>query len=270
MKNALVWGLAFVVVVGLWAWYDLRTKPANDRIQAGVRQIIKEEPSLEPMYSDAMGDGVLTILEAKRIVDAANALKEHSEHESKPVAKTSTSSRPNEKKGESRPSGRQEPKPVRRSGNRKKSVGLEFSETVGGTGGRPFRAIDRDGRPMIGVLAKVGTRDQQPVLRLLKPLFTVDAPRDHSAVCVIAKDGYAVGGLQFYAGEFVHAVRPVFLRIDREQLNPDDSYLGQWIGSPDHGEKYELVSDGRFVLGVHGHRNANVRSAGIVYAVADQ
>ncbi len=60
---------------GIWAWIDLRNKPANPRIQSGVRQILQKEPSLRPMYDDAMSDGVLSTLEAKQIIDKANEIK---------------------------------------------------------------------------------------------------------------------------------------------------------------------------------------------------
>jgi hypothetical protein len=75
MKKAVYWVIAGVVVVALWAWYDLRTKPANDRIHAGVRRMVEKEPSLKPMYDEAMSDGVLTTLEASGIINKANELK---------------------------------------------------------------------------------------------------------------------------------------------------------------------------------------------------
>ena len=75
MKKILIWIAVVIVGAGLWAWYDLTTKPANERIQAGVQQIIQKEPSLRPMYDAAMKDGVLTTSEAARIVNKANELK---------------------------------------------------------------------------------------------------------------------------------------------------------------------------------------------------
>ena len=73
-KNLIRIGIV-IVGAGLWAWYDLTTKPANERVQAGVQQILKKEPSLQPMYDAAMSDGVLTTSEARKIVNKAVELK---------------------------------------------------------------------------------------------------------------------------------------------------------------------------------------------------
>ncbi len=79
MKSKVVRTIAMLVcvVVGIamWVWYDIHTKPANPRISDGVRRIIKEEPSLKPMYDEAMSDGLLTLGEANAILNEANELK---------------------------------------------------------------------------------------------------------------------------------------------------------------------------------------------------
>jgi hypothetical protein len=72
-RNILI-ALAIVVGIGVSVWYDL-AKPANERIQAGVQKILAKEPRVKPLYDEAMKDGVLTILEAKEIIDRANELK---------------------------------------------------------------------------------------------------------------------------------------------------------------------------------------------------
>lgn len=73
-KNLLIVAAVLVVAI-VWAWYDLRTKPANERIQAGIRKLVAQEPRVKPAFDQAMADGVLTTLEAKEIADRANALK---------------------------------------------------------------------------------------------------------------------------------------------------------------------------------------------------
>jgi hypothetical protein len=75
-KKQIILTVAVVVLGSLgWAWYELRNKPANERIQDGVRQIISKEPRVKPLYDQVMKDGVLTVLEANEIVDKANELK---------------------------------------------------------------------------------------------------------------------------------------------------------------------------------------------------
>ena len=75
MKKNLLIAAIVVIVGGVWALFELRTKPANDKIQSGVRKIVDQEPRVKPLYDQAMTDGVLTILEANEIVDKANELK---------------------------------------------------------------------------------------------------------------------------------------------------------------------------------------------------
>jgi len=67
--------IAVLAIGGAWAWYELSTKPANERIQAGVRKLLKTEPRLRPLYEEAMKDGVLTTGEAMKITRRANELK---------------------------------------------------------------------------------------------------------------------------------------------------------------------------------------------------
>ena len=74
----LKWLLIIVVcglIGGLWAMYDYYTKPAKQSIRDDVVRIVNEWPELKPMYDQAMSDGVLTLKEAKAIIDRANELR---------------------------------------------------------------------------------------------------------------------------------------------------------------------------------------------------
>ena len=68
--------VAGAVVVGLWVWYDMHNKPANPRIQEGVKRIVEKEPRVKPMYDSAMEDGMLTLSEARAIINEAQQLKD--------------------------------------------------------------------------------------------------------------------------------------------------------------------------------------------------
>jgi len=65
--------LGFLALVGLWTWYDLNTKPANERIQAGIQKMLAKEPRMRPAFDEAMRDGTLTTLEASRLLRQAEA-----------------------------------------------------------------------------------------------------------------------------------------------------------------------------------------------------
>jgi hypothetical protein len=68
--------LLLSVAVGVWVWYDLRTNPANERIQAAVREMAAEEPRLRPAYDQFMSDGKLTTVEALEFKRQADALRD--------------------------------------------------------------------------------------------------------------------------------------------------------------------------------------------------
>ena len=73
-KNILIVVL-IVLTTALWVWYDLRTKPANERIQAGVQKLLQQDSRLRPLYDEAMTDGVFSTLDADTIIDRAKQLK---------------------------------------------------------------------------------------------------------------------------------------------------------------------------------------------------
>lgn len=64
--TAAVMGLSFVLV----SW-NLRTRPAPDDIVEGVREVAGRSPELQALYQSALEDGVLTMVEASKILSAA-------------------------------------------------------------------------------------------------------------------------------------------------------------------------------------------------------
>jgi hypothetical protein len=74
LKRNILIVVVIAIVALLWAAYDLGVKPAKKSIRVGVLKIVEIEPRVKPMYQEAMKDGVLTTLEAKRIIDRADEL----------------------------------------------------------------------------------------------------------------------------------------------------------------------------------------------------
>jgi hypothetical protein len=67
----------------------------------------------------------------------------------------------------------------------------------------------------------------------------------------MAKEGYAVGALNFGATEGWAKFQVVFMKITKSGLDPADSYKSRWIRRPP--EKYVTVGgDGRPVIGIFG------------------
>jgi hypothetical protein len=83
---------------------------------------------------------------------------------------------------------------------------------------------------------------------------------------VVAREGYAVGGLVVDVDEYVSAVQPVFMRLRPDgKLDTADRYSGPWLGNP-AGKREQLI-DGRGakVIGIHGRGAAVVDAVGLVF-----
>jgi hypothetical protein len=73
----------------------------------------------------------------------------------------------------------------------------------------------------------------------------------------MARDRYAVGGLQIVAGDLVNAVRVVFCRLQPEgALDQSDSYLSEWIGNPGSVTPVEISAGNSPVIGLCGRQGA--------------
>ncbi len=68
-----------VCVVGVgsagFVWYALFNVAVASGLERGVRQIVNQNPTLQPMLDRATADGVLTMSEANAVIDAAEKLK---------------------------------------------------------------------------------------------------------------------------------------------------------------------------------------------------
>ncbi len=145
-------------------------------------------------------------------------------------------------------------------------VSSRGKETVllGGTGGSPFRSVSPSGDPVVGISHSLGSWGGESAISQLEPRFVRGASggfvRD-----AMAREGYAVGDLEIDAGKYVNAVRPVFMRIKPDgSLDPDDSYRGEWIGSPTGKTVRTVNRSGKKVIGICGRRAAVLDSVGLV------
>ena len=134
---------------------------------------------------------------------------------------------------------------------------------VGGSGGSPFETIDERGRPVIGVRSRMGTWDGAPHVASLAPLFAAASPGRAESV-QLARNGYALGAIDVSGTDFVDAVRPVFMKITSDGVDPADSYDGEWIGTPADGAVTRLSGEGAAVIGFHGRGAAVLDAVGLV------
>lgn len=143
------------------------------------------------------------------------------------------------------------------------SASGEDTPLAGGKGGVPFRTRDAEGRIVLGFRIAVGSWAGKPALRTLEPLYARStAVRDGE---VLARDGYAVGGLNVATGAYVQGVQVIFMRVKSDgRLDAADSYASEWLGEQSQQPATMLDGGGAPVLGIHGRRAAVVDAVGLV------
>ncbi|MDY3556664.1 hypothetical protein R5W24_005834 [Gemmata sp. JC717] len=121
------------------------------------------------------------------------------------------------------------------------------------------------GKPIVGFDYSVGGWDGESCLGGLWPLFDRDWP-DHGQQRVMARPGYAVGGLTVKSNKFVDGIRVTFMRVKPDgRLDPADKYESPWCGPHGSGKKEtKLGGDGRAVIGLITDKAAVLHAVGLV------
>jgi len=158
------------------------------------------------------------------------------------------------------------PPPSYRDPNAHPKIGVDVP-TLPDAGGK-FRFVDPDGR-LLGLDYSMGEWEKQKTVARLTPVYSLDQPKSHTDRSV-ARNGYAVAGVEVNADKYVNGIRLLFRRVKPDgTLDAKDAYSGEWIGMPATGEATKLVNDGRRVLGIHFQQGAIVdRFALVVEAEA--
>ena len=95
--------------------------------------------------------------------------------------------------------------------------------------------------------------------------WKIDDFQDVAAGQEIAREGYAVAGLEVDARDFVYAVRVIYMRQGPDgRLAPKDTYKSEWLGRPQGAAPRTLASDGSKVIGVCGRGAAVLDAIGLV------
>ena len=86
-------------------------------------------------------------------------------------------------------------------------------------------------------------------------------------VRVLAKPGYAVGGVTLRTGLNIDGMSVTFMRISGRTLDPNQSYVSEWLGGRTGGTQKSVTGDGAPVVGVFGNQDADhIYSLGLVLA----
>lgn len=147
-----------------------------------------------------------------------------------------------------------------------------------GQGSAPWQDVASEGGYLVGFEVGKGGWAVHSVVGMLRPIFaTARGLRDGEGRGyakgdrIMAKEGYAVGGLNVISPMIVFRVQVVFMRINADglSLNPQDSYVSDWLGgdkTPRDSKPRELTSRGRIVIGITGDTGSGrVDSVGLVH-----
>ena len=136
-----------------------------------------------------------------------------------------------------------------------------------------FRETAPVGALMVGVRVGYvnGTR-----IASIQPIFQLDRSYVEGAsqgapvageASVVAKPGYAVGGVNTRTGLLLDAFQLVFMKYENGRLDPKDSYASGWLGNPRGGNLKNVSGNGKIVAGVFGTTNKReINSLGLVVA----
>jgi hypothetical protein len=84
---------------------------------------------------------------------------------------------------------------------------------------------------------------------------------------VLARPGYAIGGLNVRSGLVLNAVQVIFCEVDGYELDLKKHYLADWVGTKG-GTGYQLHSPGKIAVGVVGTMEDSLHSFGLQLATA--
>lgn len=145
---------------------------------------------------------------------------------------------------------------------------LQRTDKAGGPGGAAYSIVDNQRRPVRGFRWKMSTWFKEPTLAELTPVYEArEAPTSEleaEPFLVMAKEGYAVGGINVIADKFVRGVQVIFMKLDGDRLNPEDKYSSDWIGAETSESTATLTNDGKMVIGVFGGKGAVMDSIGLI------
>jgi len=144
------------------------------------------------------------------------------------------------------------------------AVGGKTRIMGGGGNDAEFSEAAPDGGLLVGFeigLQKFGKND---VVRAMRPIFRVGDDESlgtqrgtvlDRVVKIVAKPGYAVGGIIAKAGLTVDGMGVIFMKITPDgRLDPNDAYPSNWVGGGGGGAPTPL-GNGTPVIGVIGRTN---------------
>jgi serine protease Do len=133
------------------------------------------------------------------------------------------------------------------------------SKIVGGAFDPTFQERAPEGGLLIGFEVSLGKFVDRGVIRSLRPIYrTAEGEETRGkqygtpqgkVYTARAKAGYALGGVSIRTGLLIDGFSLTFMKIDGDQLDPDDAYRTIWLGNQVGGSPSTLGGDGSPVVG---------------------
>lgn len=139
---------------------------------------------------------------------------------------------------------------------------------VGGQGGAPFAELGGSGALLIGFRASIGGNQLQALRGIYRLGERVNDGPSHGVTRhelreILAKPGYAVGGVKAKGADRVTAFNVVFMKVKGPMLDPADSYESGWLVGDGNGAA-TLGGDGYPVIGLIGRHGNDLDALGLI------
>ncbi len=124
-----------------------------------------------------------------------------------------------------------------------------------------YRDVAPEGGLLVGLEIGLRKSVKGETTQAFKPIFRIDKRESvglqHGLGTglpkrVVARAGYAVGALKIQQFGSVDGVSLVFMRIDGDKLDPNDSYESPWVGNKPGGAPTILTGEGIPIIGIIG------------------
>ncbi len=143
----------------------------------------------------------------------------------------------------------------------------------GGKGPQEIKETAPPGGILVGLKVSRGKFINNDIVQSVQAIYQVEdefvlgklygPPNIGPQETLMARPGYAVGGIIVRAGLIIDGVELVFMRIRGNRLDANDSYKSAFVGGNGGGET-KLVGAGQLVVGIFGGYEQNVNGLGLI------
>ena len=150
---------------------------------------------------------------------------------------------------------------------------VDLPATLRGGDRDRFHDIAPSGGVLIGARVSYIMRFGGPKISSIQPIYRVKNKQVNGKrwggllgkeTTEVAKPGFAVGAINTHTGLTVDGFEMVFMKIDGDRLDPEDSYKSPWLGDERGGSPRDVSSEGKIPVGLQGRAGKEVCGLGLI------